>query len=197
MSDEAKKKEDLDNEQQAADSDSELAKLREQSKIREQEAKDNYDRFVRQVAELENFRKRTTREKEEAIRYANESLIRDLLPVIDNLERAISHAKGGGNGQPLVEGVALVLKGLSDVLNKHGVEQVAAAGRRFDPARHEAMAQVQSDVHEPNTVIEEHHKGYMLKDRLLRPALVTVAASAATEPKKNADTEVENDPVDD
>jgi len=195
MSDESKKKDDLD-QQHSADSDSELAKLREELEMKQQEAKNNYDRFIRQVAELENFKKRAAREKEEAIRYGNEGLIRDLLPVIDNLERAISHAKGGGNGQPLVEGVALVLKGLSDVLNKHGLEQIPAAGQRFDPARHEAMAQVASDVHEPNTVIEEHHKGYMLKDRLLRPALVTVAASTAQE-KKNADSEVENGPTDD
>src|SRR5262249_7150995 len=140
--------------------ESEVSKLRQQLQATEQEAKDNYDRFLRQTAELENFKKRAIRDKEEAVRFGNESLSRELLPVIDNLERAVAHAKGGGNGQPLVEGVELVLKGLFDVLSKHGVSQIVAAGQPFDPGRHEAMSQVESEAHEPNTVIDEFHKGY-------------------------------------
>jgi len=177
--------------------DSEVKKLRQELDAKREEAKGNYDRFVRQAAELENFKKRAAREKDEAVRFANENLIRDLLPVIDNLERAVSHAQGGGNGKPLVEGVEMVLKGLLDVLARHGVEQISAVGQSFDPGKHEAMAQVESDKHAPNTVIEEHHKGYLLKDRLLRPALVTVAMSLKTREKKNGGTEVENDPTDD
>ena len=159
----------------ARSAEAELTGLRQQIEAKQQEAKDNYDRFVRQVAESENLKKRLTREKDDAIRFANEAFVRDLLPVIDNLERAISHAQGESNGNPLVEGVEMVLKGLADVLNKHGVVQVSALGETFDPSKHEAMAQVESATQDPNTVVEEFHKGYLLRDRLLRPALVSVA----------------------
>lgn len=181
----------------SASQDSEVKKLRQELDAKCEEVKVNYDRFVRQVAELENFKKRATREKDDAVRFANESLVRDLLPVIDNLERAVAHAQGGGNGKPLVEGVEMVLKGLLDVLAKHGVAQISAVGQPFDPEKHEAMAQVESENHAPNTVIEEHHKGYLLKDRLLRPALVTVAMLLKTREKKNGETKVENGPTDD
>ena len=175
----------------------ELAKLREQLEAKEKEAKDNYDRFLRQVAEIDNFKKRTAREKDEAIRFASEALIRDILPIVDNLERAVTHAKGGGNGKPLVEGVEMVLKGLFDVLSKHGVDPISAIGQPFDPGKHEAMAQVESREHEPNTIVEEHHKGYTFQDRLLRPALVTVSKAPKTKEKKSGSSEVENEPVGD
>src|SRR5438445_10086078 len=176
--------------------ESELAKLREQLEAKEKEAQDNHDRFLRQVAELENFKKRTTRERDDAIRFANEVLIREILPILDNLERAIAHAKGGGNGEPLVEGDEMVLKGLFDILSRHGVVQIYAVRQPFDPGKHEAMAQVESEDHEPNTVVEEHHKGYLLHDRLLRPALVSVSKPKIKE-KKNGRSEVENGSADD
>jgi molecular chaperone GrpE len=205
MSDKIKSTEDLDVEQstEAAPSDdlpvadSEVNVLRQQLEEKELEAKNNYDRFVRQTAELDNFKKRSARDREEAIRYANESLIKDLLPVVDNLERAVAHASGGGNGKPIVEGVELVVKGLLDVLAKHGVAQISAVGQPFDPAKHEAIAQVESQTHELNSVVDELHKGYTLRDRLLRPALVSVAKPPITQEKKNDDSKVENDPSDD
>jgi molecular chaperone GrpE len=159
---------------------SELAVLREQLRIKEEEARNNYDRFIRQTAEMENFKKRATREKDDAIRYANEALVKDLLPVVDNLERAILHAKDGTNGESLGAGVEMILKGLFDALGKHGVSQISAAGRPFDPQLHEAMAQVESDSCEPHAVLEEHQKGYLLRDRLLRPSLVTVVQGPKT-----------------
>jgi molecular chaperone GrpE len=177
--------------------DSELDNLRQELAAKELEAKANYDRFLRQVAELDNVKKRSAREREEVARFANEALIKDLLPVVDNLERAIAHASGGGNGKPLVEGVEMVLKGLLDVLTKHGVTQISAVGQPFDPSKHEAMAQVEDESHEPNSVVEELHKGYTLRDRLLRPALVSVAKSSKTREKKNGNDTVENDPSDD
>jgi len=177
--------------------DADIDSLRQQLAAKELEAKNNYDRFLRQVAELENFKKRTARERDDAIRFANESLIKDLLPVVDNLERAVAHASGGGNGKPIVEGVEMVLKGLLDAMAKHGVTQISAVGQPFDPSKHEAMAQVASDAHEPNVVVDELHKGYMLRDRLLRPALVSVAKASETREKKNDNREVENDPGDD
>lgn len=180
----------------AVDSLSEAELLRQQLRLKEEEAKNNYDRLIRQTAEVENFKKRALRDKEEAIRYANETLVKELLPIIDNLERAISHARGG-NGASLVEGVEMILKGLFDALGKYGVSQISAIGQPFDPQLHEAMAQVETDTDAPNTVLEEHQKGYLLKDRLLRPALVTVAKGSKSIEKKNHDGPVENTPTDD
>lgn len=175
----------------------ELASLRQQLAAKEQEAKTNYDRYVRQVAEAENFKKRNARERDDAIRFANEALLKDILPVLDNLERAIAHAAGSENGKSLVDGVEMVLKGFLDVLGKFGVSQISAVGQPFDPSKHEAMAQVVSDAHEPNTVVDELHKGYMFRDRLLRASLVSVAKVSETKEKKNGSGEVENDPSDD
>ncbi len=179
------------------DTASEMAKLRQQLEEKEAESKENYDRFLRQVAELDNFKKRMARDKGDALRYANEALARDLLPVLDNLERAIEHAKGGGNGKPLLDGIEMVFKGFLEVLNKHGVKQLSALGEIFDPAKHEAIAQIESEQHEPNTVVAEHHKGYYLLDRLLRPALVTVAKTPTTMKKKREGGEVEKVDEDD
>jgi len=180
-----------------ADQDDEIATLRLQLNAKEEEAKNNYDRYIRQVAELDNFKKRAAREREDSSRYANESLVRDLLPVIDNLERAIAHGSSGTKGKTLVEGVDMVLKGFLDTLSKHGVEVVEAVGLNFDPAHHDALAQVENAEYPPNTVIEQHQRGYLMRDRLLRPALVTVSKAAISQEKKNEETEVENDQVDD
>src|SRR5262249_17964117 len=133
------------------------------------------ERWVRERADAENLKKRTAREQGEAVPYGRARLVGDLLPIADNLGRAVQAAQGGGNGKPLVEGVSLVLKGLLDVLARHGVTRVDAEGTRFDPAQHEAVAHVESAKHEPNAVIQEHQAGYRLHDRLLRPALVSVS----------------------
>jgi molecular chaperone GrpE len=175
----------------------ELANLRQQLAAKTDEAKTNYDRYLRQVAEAENFKKRNARERDDAIRFANESLLKEILPVLDNLERAIAHSASAESGKSLVDGVEMVLKGFLDVLSKFGVSQIAAVGQPFDPSKHEAMAQVVSDAHEPNTVIDELHKGYTFRDRLLRAALVSVAKASETKEKKNGGGEVENDPSDD
>jgi len=150
-----------------ADLEAELAAAKD-------EARQNHERWVRERADLENMRKRATRERQDAARFGTESLVRELLPVVDNLERAVQAAEGGGNGKPLVEGVQLVLKTMLDTLQRHGVARVAAQGEPFDPAVHEAVAHVESD-RPSNQVVEEHQPGYRLHDRLLRPAMVTVS----------------------
>jgi molecular chaperone GrpE len=148
--------------------EAELAAARE-------DAKEANDRWVRERADAENLKRRAAREQADAVQFGTERLVRDLLPVVDNLERAVNAAQGGGNGKPLVEGVSLVLKALLDVLARHGVTRVEAEGQPFDPTHHEAVAHVESAEHEPNAVIQEHQPGYRLHERLLRPALVTVS----------------------
>ena len=165
-----------------------IEQLRQMLEEAQAEAGANHDRFLRERAELENFKKRMQREKADALRFACEPLIRDLLPVVDNLERAVEH--GAGNGQSVLDGVRLVLKSFLDVLDRHGVKRVDAVGEPFDPSRHEAMAQVESAEHEPNRVVAQHHRGYLLHDRLLRPALVTVSRrknNGAVETSRNSD----------
>jgi len=148
-----------------------------------EEARQNHDRWLRAAAELDNFKKRMARERAEAVRFANESFLRDLLPVVDNLERALEHARQGGNGQSIVAGLELVLKGLADVLERHGVTKVDAAGAAFDPTHHEAVAHVETPDLEPNRVLEQHQPGYVLNERLLRPALVSVSKAPASDAK--------------
>ncbi len=147
-----------------------------------EEARQANERWLRERADAENLKKRAARERSEAVRFGTESLVRDLLPVVDNLERAVQAAQDGGNGAPLVEGVTLVLKALMDVLGRHGVTRVDARGTRFDPTHHEAVAHLESAEHEANSVIEEHQPGYRLHERLLRPALVTVSKGPSGPP---------------
>ena len=163
----------------------EIATLRAKLQEKEAEAKANYDLFLRERAEMENFKRRMQRDQADSLRFANEPLLRALLPVADNLERAIEHAQGGGNGQPLVTGVTLVLRSFLEVLEKQGVTRMSAKGEPFDPNKHEAILQVESVTVAPNTVVDEHHPGYALHGRLLRPALVTVTKAPTDGEKKS------------
>ena len=174
---------------------SETERLQAELDAAREEARRNHDLYLREAAETENYKKRVTREKHDAIRYANEALVRDLLPVIDDLERAAQHAPADGNLRPLLDGIELVLKSCHEALQKHGVTPITAKGQPFDPEKHEAFAQVESGDHEPNTVVDEVHRGYYLTDRLLRPSLVSVAKAPTLNEKEEAT--VENDPTDD
>ncbi len=135
--------------------------------------------MLRVRAEAENFRKRMQREKDDFARFARESFIRELLPVKDNLERALTHA--GDDPTVIVDGVKLTMEQFDSIFKAMGVECVECLGSPFDPAFHEAMNQVESDEHEPNTVMNELQKGYQLHGRLLRPAMVTVAKAKTKE----------------
>lgn len=137
-----------------------------------QEIADLRDRSMRTLADFDNFRKRSERERAEIRRYAGTEVLRDFLEVVDNLERAY---QAGGSGDDLRTGVEMILRQVEDVLRRHGVERVPAKGERFDPSVHEAVSrQVMDDVEEP-TVVEEMQAGYRYHDRLLRPAMVVVA----------------------
>lgn len=131
------------------------------------------EKAYRAAAELDNGRKRFQKERSELRAYGVEPLIQELLPVADNLERAIAHAKAENN---LAEGVKMVLRQLMQILASKGAVPFEAKGELFDPAVHEAMSQIPTDEHPPGTVIEVFQRGWMLKERLVRPAMVVVAA---------------------
>jgi molecular chaperone GrpE len=154
--------------------DDPLVKLEAALAEKESEAKANWDKFLRERADLENLRKRFQKEKEDLFKYGNENLIQEILPAVDNLERALEHA-GDNNGVAIIEGVKMTLGMLLAALKKFGVSPMVTKGVPFDSAFHQAMAQVETTDQEPNTVVQEFQKGYMLNDRLLRPAMVTVA----------------------
>jgi molecular chaperone GrpE len=138
------------------------------------------DRTLRLYADFENYRRRAARERLEVEQYGHQNLVKELLTAVDNLDRAIGHARRseGGDLESLLQGVELVRRDLLGVLGRHGVAAIEALGQPFDPSRHEAMAQAPDDSVAPNTVIEELQKGYLLRDRLLRPARVIVARRA-------------------
>jgi len=140
-----------------------------------EEAAQYKDRWIRERADLENVKRRAARERQEMARYGTEHLIRDLLPVVDDLERAIAAAKDSPGSEQVVSGVELVLKSLLGVLSGHGVERVAATGERFDPTMHEAVSSIPHPTVPEGSVVEEHRGGYRLHDRLVRAAMVTVS----------------------
>jgi len=144
------------------------------------------DRWMRERADLENFKRRAVREKSDALRFGSEALLKDLIPIIDNLHRALAHARSSGEVEPIVTGVELVLRGFDEVLGRHGVKVVEARGVPFDPSRHEAISHVESET-PANMVIDEHQRGYVLHDRLLRPALVTVGKGPRQDVAKSSD----------
>lgn len=148
-----------------------IEKVREIQKTADQ----NYDLYVRSLAEIENLKKRFQKDKTELIKYANESLIKQLLTVVDNMEKAISASTDGNSVDAVREGVEMTLKGLSDILEKAGVKQVEANGRPFDPNFHEALFEKEDKDSESGTVIQELQKGYILNDRLIRPSMVVVS----------------------
>jgi molecular chaperone GrpE len=165
----------------------EIAALREQIANKDKEIAELKDKYLRALADTENVRKRTRQQSEDTVRLQRENLLRDLLPVTDNLERAVEAARGGGNGKPIVEGVEMVLRSLLDFLRANGVVPRESVGRPFDPQFHEAVDHVESGEHPPNTVINEFHRGYQVGERVLRPARVAVAKAPSHLSRKNGE----------
>ena len=139
------------------------------------EVKTLNDKYLRLAAEFDNYKRRAQRDQSDGIRFANEKIFKDLLPIIDNLERAIQCGSDQTSNEGLLEGVELTYKQFLETLSKFGVRQLSSVGELFDPAMHQAVAQVDSDTAKPNTVVEEFQKGYFLHERILRPTMVTVA----------------------
>jgi molecular chaperone GrpE len=162
----------------AADEKPEDIKEQDPLEIAKREAVENRDRWVRAVADLENYKKRAIQERSAILKYKNEDLLRDLLTVTDNIQRAVDFCSKEGRSDPVVDGICMISDMLGDLLKKYGVKEIEALGQPFDPNLHEAMAKVATQGQKPNTVIEVLEKGYIYQDRLLRAAKVIVAAAA-------------------
>lgn len=139
------------------------------------------DRLLRTMAEFDNYKKRVAREKEDIIKYGNEKIAFDLLPVMDNFERSLEQAKTAQEIEPVLEGIEMILKQFISTLEKFHIKPFESLGEPFDPEKHEAMAHQEHDEYEDDTVIEEYQKGYLLKEKLLRPARVIVSKSPEEE----------------
>jgi molecular chaperone GrpE len=142
------------------------------------------DRFrdlaLRSQADFENYKKRATREKEEAIKYANSSLLERLIPIVDNFELGLEAARGEGENSPVFSGMSMVLRQLMDFLTEHGLQPIDATGQKFDPNLHEAIAHEPGKKFPEGVVIRQTRRGYRMKDRLLRPSSVVVSSGAAS-----------------
>ena len=155
-----------------------LGDIEAQLKAKEQEAQENYDRLLRVSAEFENYKKRASREMEEFRKFSNQSLIKELLSVVDNLELAMSSTSGHeAIDQGLLQGLEMTHREILKVFEKFAVRPISASGEPFDPTYHEAVMQEETDEVEANTVVNELQKGYLIHNRLLRPSMVVVARS--------------------
>jgi molecular chaperone GrpE len=160
------------------------ADLRTSLEAKEKEASENYDRYLRAMAELDNYRKRAARDKEDSIKYGNEKLIKDILPILDSLDRALHQASDltvRNNFEAFQQGLELIHSQILGCLERHGVVKIAAKGEEFDPDRHQALMQVETPEMESNRVVDEYESGYTLHGRLLRPSKVSVSKSVPKE----------------
>lgn len=171
----------VENSREKDDSDI-LMNLEEKGK----EAAENYDKFLRVAAEFDNYKKRVVRERTDFIKFGNEALVKDMLPIVDSLDRALEHSGNLEDFEAFISGFKLIQEQLLGCLEKHGVERVQSIGMDFDPNIHEAMLQVESKELGENKIVEEFEKGYLLNGRLLRPAKVSVSKSVKQQ-KNNLD----------
>ncbi|MHB0977363.1 MAG: nucleotide exchange factor GrpE [Candidatus Aquicultorales bacterium] len=161
-------------EQELADKEAELEAVKEELESKSAESKEYLESLQRLQADSENFRKRMIREQSQAIEFASESIICKLLPLVDSLERAAAACKGSPEADKIAEGVHMIHSQLLAVLEQSGLEAINAEGNEFDPQFHEAVLQVESEEHDENTVLEVMQKGYCLKGKVVRPAMVKV-----------------------
>ena len=164
-----------------------LAELADKLKVKELEAQEHYDRLLRVSAEFENYKKRASREMEDFRKFSNQSLIKEMLSVVDNLELAINSTNGHeAIDKGLVDGLEMTHREILKVFEKFKVKPISAKGELFDPKFHEAVMQEESDDYPENTVINELQKGYLIHDRLLRPSMVVVAKSGQKKDDTNS-----------
>ncbi len=152
-----------------------VAELQDALKEKTREAEEHYERLLRLAAEMENLKKRQERDRADLLQFANENLIKELLPVVDNLELALDHGRQLETPAPLLEGLEMVYQGFLKALEKFGVAPMISVGQSFDPAFHNAVMQEEAPEVPDRTILKELQKGYLLRTRLLRPAMVVVA----------------------
>jgi molecular chaperone GrpE len=159
----------------------EVGELRQKLEEKTKEAEENYARLLRLAADMENLKKRQERERGELLQFANENLVKELLPVVDNLERALEHGRQLKAPEALLEGIGMVHHGFLKVLDRFGVTPHDSLGQQFDPAFHNAMMQEEAPDVPDGSIIKELQKGYLMNQRLLRPAMVVVARTTPNE----------------
>lgn len=167
----------------------EIENARLEIEKKEQAAKESHERYLRTLADFENYRKRTQKEQMEQAKFANEKLIKEFLPVIDNLERALASSKDVKEVDRIVQGVELIYKQLLSVLGKFGVMPIESLHRPFDPFLHQSIGQVEMDLQsgeEENQVVGESQKGYFLNERVLRPSMVMVSKKKSAPSEKGS-----------
>ncbi|MGF7185480.1 molecular chaperone GrpE [Desulfitispora alkaliphila] len=147
--------------------------LEEQLNAKDKEIEELYTRLQRLQADFENFRRRTKKEKEEFAKYANKSLIEEMLPILDNFERALQAEKDENNS--FKKGVEMIFNQLIETLKKEGLDMIVSVGKEFDPNYHEAVMRVETDEFDENIIVEEMQKGYIFKEKVVRPSMVKVA----------------------
>lgn len=157
------------------DSDEKKGSPQEEEIDWKKQAEEFHGKYLKALADLENYRRRTRRDREELVKYAAGPLLEKLLPVVDNLERALSASKETGQEEALHQGVDIIYRQLMQVLSESGLTPIESVGQPFDPHVHNAVGQVESDKYESGIVVEELQKGYRFKDRVLRPAMVQVS----------------------
>jgi molecular chaperone GrpE len=169
----AKESEELDTERDDEQADEHTDTTQREMEELKQEKDELYDRLLRVQAEYDNFKKRTQKEKESDRKYRSKDLVEELLPVLDNFERALQ-VEATDETKGLIDGITMVYNQFQDALKSQGVEVIEAEGKEFDPNIHHAVMQADEDELDPNIVVEELQKGYMLKDKVVRPAMVKV-----------------------
>lgn len=172
--------------------------IEERLKAAETRAEENHERLLRVTAEFENYKKRAERDINDFRKFANESLIKDILPIVDNLERALEIPEGENETtlDGMREGVQMTLKGLLDSLKKYGVVPIESLDKPFDPNFHQAVMQEESDKHPENTVSRELQRGYMMQDRLLRPSMVVVSKKSTAKSDAKLESSEDADKID-
>lgn len=152
-----------------------VTKLKERLNVAQKESKENFDSYLRSLADLDNYRKRMEKEVATFKVYANEQLLSDLTIVMDNFSRALDSGSTKAEGEDFCKGISMIYRYLKEILERWGLKEYSAAGEVFDPQRHDAVSVVETNDLEPNTIVEEVSKGYMLGEKILKPAQVTVA----------------------
>jgi molecular chaperone GrpE len=161
--------------EQASNSENEVEKMKTNLVEKEKEAAEAQDKYLRALAELDNYKKFAAREKADLIKFGNENIIKDIIPILDNLDRALDHAEKTPGKESFIEGFRIIQGQILSCLEKYGVTKIESVGQDFDPNIHEAIQMVESPEYESNKVVEEFQRGYLLNGRLLKPAKVSVS----------------------